>query len=291
MQPLTSQLFLPIPTDTAQAARSVLQENNFYLAVGDRANCLFSGLILDAQREQFSKRIQTMNMLYLVTIFQFIEALPDHLAVDALKLRVDWKFALHLPLNHPGLEPSLLCKFRLWLSKDETGKQNMQILLSRLSEVMEETGRQGLCQDVSTVIDSVCQFSRLAKIWETIRQALDAIATHKPEWSKSINLPYWYIRYNRYNPRQQSLHQKVKCEELAAFAQVIGADGISLLRTIADSAELEDLPEILELQRVWQEQYEWTEGNLFWRKEASSFSCPAQQNKVTYYSKKEVSIA
>ena len=46
--------------------------------------------------------------LALITIFQFAEALPDRAAADAVRRRIDWKYA---PLI--GTERSRLRRFRL----------------------------------------------------------------------------------------------------------------------------------------------------------------------------------
>src|SRR4030042_6671078 len=40
--------------------------------------------------------------LALVTAFQFLEDLPDRAAANAVRLRLDWKYALHLPLDYAG---------------------------------------------------------------------------------------------------------------------------------------------------------------------------------------------
>jgi hypothetical protein len=46
---------------------------------------------------------QILARLYLVTIFQYVETLPDQLARETIRKRIDWKYALHVPLNYPGL--------------------------------------------------------------------------------------------------------------------------------------------------------------------------------------------
>jgi transposase len=265
MQPLNSELFPPVPTDTAKAAWLVLREGNFYLVVGDQANSLFSGLILDDSMEWTQKPAHTLAMLYLITIFQFVESLPDPLAADALQMRVDWKYALHLPLNYPGLDVSLFCEFRQWLLKDHIRMRNMQLLFSRLSRVNESPVKQRLRQKNVAIIVDVCLFSRLAKVCEAIREALEVMATKQPEMLRGISLSYWFIRYNTYC---QNLNLRVERGDLVALAQVIGADGLHLLKAIskAESPEMADLPEALALQQAWQDQYEWVAGKLSWRK-------------------------
>jgi hypothetical protein len=41
-------------------------------------------------------------ILALVTLVQLMEKLPDRAAALAVRLRIDWKYALHVPLNCRG---------------------------------------------------------------------------------------------------------------------------------------------------------------------------------------------
>ena len=213
---------------------------------------------------QIQKPISTLATLYLITIFQFVEALPDPLAADALKMRVDWKYALHLPLNYSGLDALLFCQFRQRLLKDRTSKRIMQTLLSRLSRVTELTGKQRLCLESDRVVNDVCLFSRLEKVWETVRQAIEVLATNQPQLLFGVSLPYWSIRYSHH---RRNLNLRTGREELVGLAQVIGTDGLNLLKAIseADMPHLINLPEVWALQQVWQNQFEWVDGELCWR--------------------------
>jgi transposase len=286
MQPLNPELFPPVPTDTAQAARLVLQRSNFYLTVGDQVNSLFCGLVLDDAPGWIQNSAQTLSLLYLITIFQFIEVLPDHLATPALRMRVDWKYALHLPLNYPGLDASLFCEFRQWLLKNKIGAKNMQFLLTRLSRISEQTSKQQLCPEIDMVIIDVCLFSRLAKVWETIKQALEVIAINQPDLLFGISLPYWDIRYS-YHCRNLTL--RTERRELARLAQVIGADGLYIIQAISEAgaSELVNLPEVQALQRVWHEQYEWIEGKLSWREDACIY-CALRIQEVVMEGKRSL---
>lgn len=50
--------------------------------------------------------------LALITIFQFIENLSDREASDAVRARIDWKYALSLELENSGFDSTVLCEFR-----------------------------------------------------------------------------------------------------------------------------------------------------------------------------------
>ena len=50
--------------------------------------------------------------LALTSVMQFCEGLSDRQAADAVRARLDWKYALALPLEDPGFDASVLCEFR-----------------------------------------------------------------------------------------------------------------------------------------------------------------------------------
>jgi transposase len=43
---------------------------------------------------------------------QFVENLSDRQAAEAVRSRIDWKYALSLPLTDPGFHFSILSEFR-----------------------------------------------------------------------------------------------------------------------------------------------------------------------------------
>jgi hypothetical protein len=45
----------------------------------------------------------------LVTVLQAIEGLTDRQAAEAVRTRIDWLYALALPLDEPGFDYSILC--------------------------------------------------------------------------------------------------------------------------------------------------------------------------------------
>ena len=264
---MNSAILPPIPVETAKVACGVFGRSNFYMTVGDQANRLISGLFTEDAGGEVQKPARTLAMLYLITSFQFIETLPDQLAAQALRDRVDWKYALHLPLNYPGLEAKRLCEFRKELLSDAKRERNLQELLARLSEVTDLTGTRRSGLETEQVVSRVCMLSRLAKIWEGMSQALEAVATARPDLLRVISLPHWYERYSH---QRKSLKLADKRHAQEVFAQAIGADGFYLLKAISRSTapEMAELPEILALKQVWQEQYLQVEGELLWRKDS-----------------------
>jgi transposase len=267
MQSSKPIIFPPIPGETVKSARSVFGRSNFYLAIGDQADKLFDGIALIDPSGSFRKPPRTLAMLYLITIFQFVETLPDHQAADALRGRTDWKYALHLPLNHPGLPPESFCDFRRWLKAEAGGQRDLQTLLLHLSEITKFTARQPTSLDSKLVITFVCQISRLANVWEALHQAMEALASRRPEWLLATSQPHWILRYGS---QRRHLDLTGETGEGYALSQAIGTDGYYLLEAISRAGDpgLANLEEVRKLRELWCEQFEYVAGKILWRGEA-----------------------
>lgn len=65
---------------------------------------------------------------------QFIENLSDRQAAEAVRVRIDWKYALSLELTDPGFDYSVLSEFRARLL--DGGAE--QSLLDTMLEIFQE---------------------------------------------------------------------------------------------------------------------------------------------------------
>jgi transposase len=74
--------------------------------------------------------------LALVTVMQFAEGLSDRQAAEAVRARIDWKYALGLELTDPGFDFSVLSEFRARLVNGSAE----HTLLERLLAVCRERG-------------------------------------------------------------------------------------------------------------------------------------------------------
>ena len=94
-----------IPPYTAHAARAAFGPENPYLLIGDRLCCWLEALDGGPLRDTFLDGPRWDDLvLSMVTLFQYIEQVPDREAADAVRTRLDWKYALHLPIDYPGIE-------------------------------------------------------------------------------------------------------------------------------------------------------------------------------------------
>ena len=124
----------PIPAETAQAVGTVFGKGNVYIMIGDQLNSMFASVDLAQLNSGHPKPDYIMLICGLVTQFQFMERLSDRRAAAALHSRLDWKYALHLPLNHPGLAAYTLCEFRHRLWDDPIGQQAFQHMIDAMLE-------------------------------------------------------------------------------------------------------------------------------------------------------------
>ncbi len=96
---------------------------------------------------------------------------------------------------------------------------------------------------------------RLECIGETMRAALNVLASAAPQWLTRWAPPEWY---ERYGPRVEEYRLPKADAERKELAEQIGSDGLRLLEAVeADDAPagLRDLDAIRTLERLWAEQY------------------------------------
>ena len=124
----------PVPEETARVARAAFPKGNLYLAMRDEIGIAFS----DADfAELFPRRGQPAFApwrLALITVMQFLETLSDCQAADAVRSRIDWKYALSLERTDAGFDYAVLSGFRERLASG--GKQ--ALLLDRMLELFKE---------------------------------------------------------------------------------------------------------------------------------------------------------
>ena len=247
-------LFPPLPEDTARAARSVFNIENLYLAIGDQLDALFDEFSWDWPSASGGKPACHVFVLAMVTLFQFAEDLPDRQAAEAVRGRMDWKYALHLSLNDPGFDPAELHEFRQRLLYDSSGQQIFQRLFIRLEKLGLLGSREKRGLDVVTALTAVDALSRLENARAGMRLAMETLAAQHPEWLRAISLPHWY---ERYGPNVAWPSLPGSRDQREALTQAIGADISHLLRAVAeaDSPAIGGLREVQALQRLWQQEF------------------------------------
>ena len=100
-----------VPKATKRIAQAAFAKGNIYLQMRDELGELFTD---DLFRDLYSSEGQPAFSpwrLALVTVMQFAENLSDRQAADAVRARLDWKYALSLELTDIGFNYSILRSF------------------------------------------------------------------------------------------------------------------------------------------------------------------------------------
>jgi transposase len=247
----------PIPEETVRVARAAFPRGSHYLRLRDELGSLYEDADFAALFPAVGPPGLPPWRLALVTVMQFLENLSDRQAADAVRARIDWKYALSLELTDPGFDHSVLCEFRARLVAGDAEQLLLDGMLKRFRErgLVKARGRQRT--DSTHVLGSLRVLNRLELIGETLRAALNALAAEAPAWVRAIAPAEWYERYGRRIEDSRLLRGRAARE---TYAQTMGEDGFALLEALAAEGApegLKDLPAIEVLRRVWQRHFEY----------------------------------
>ena len=151
------------------------------------------------------------------------------------------------------------------------------VLLDKLLTVFQERGwlkaRQRQRTDATHVLAAVRTLTRMEMVGETLRQALNVVATVFPEWLAEHVSADWYERYGRaFNAYRMPKTEAAQ----VALAEQIGRDGCHVLDWVSQQTMwpgLRYLPALMTLAAVWQQQYDGTGDTVRWRPKAELPDC------------------
>jgi transposase len=247
-----------IPEQTAQVARAAFPKGNPYLALRDHLGTIFQDDDFAALFPAWGYPGLPPGRLALVTIMQFRENLADRQAAEAVRARIDWKYLLGLELMDPGFDFSVLSEFRDRLRAGSAAERLLEKLLEccRTHSLLKARGQ--LRTDSTHVLAAIRVLNRLELVAETLRAALNELATVAPAWLQGVAPLEWYERYGKRIEDTRLPQGQAKRD---AYAQLVGEDGFALLDALeapAAPAHLRDLPMITALRRTWQRHYDRT---------------------------------
>lgn len=242
-----------IPGDTARVGHEILSENDPYRLVGDSVKDFLSLKDFASLYSELGRSGICPIVLSLVTVFQFLENIPDRVATKWAIARIDWKYALHLPLTWLGFDFSDLSNFRKRLVEHRAERLVFEKILGwvRSLGLVEKHGKQR--SDSTHIVGCVERLSRLELAWETLRVVLRAIEAIASEWyAEKIPATFHEACVERQSDWRLS-KQEVKSQ-----MQTAGCDGFWLLDHLDESVPqiVLDLPEVATLRQVWEQQFE-----------------------------------
>jgi transposase len=262
---LQPQNAFAIPEETARVARAAYPHANTISKMRDALGSIYQDQSFAHLFPHNGRPVEAPWRLALITVMQFMEELTDREAAEAVRGRIDWKYALGLELTDAGFDATVLCEFRKRLVE---GKAE-QLLFDAMLTLFKERGwlKEGQRQrsDSTHVLAKVRAINRLMCVGEAMRFALNSLAIVAADWLLAHCQEEWLSRYGhrieegRF-PRSQAKRQ--------AVAEVIGRDGWTLLIDLFDPAApvlLREIPAVELLRQIWIQNYYWQDDQLHWR--------------------------
>ncbi len=251
-----------VPEETRRVARAAFPKGTLCLRIADVLGPVYQDSQFMALFPRRGQPAEAAGRLALAVVLQFMENLSDREAADAVRGRIDWKYALGLALTDPGFDHTVLSEFRTRLVTGDAGLLLLDTLLQRLQEqgLVKARGRQRT--DSTHVLAAVRTLNRLERVGETMRAVLNEVAAVAPEWLQAMAPTAWYERYSRPVENYRLPKTEAARQDLAA---TIGADGQRLLSSIdaaTEQTELAQLPAVQVLRQVWATQYVTEDGSM-----------------------------
>jgi transposase len=254
-----------VPAKTRRIAQAAFPRGNVYMRMRDELGPIYDDQLFAPLFPPRGQPAEAPWRLALATVMQFAEGLSDRQAADAVRGRIDWKYALSLDLTDPGFDHTVLSEFRTRLVAGRTEQLLLDTLLTQLRArgLLKPRGRQRT--DSTHVLAAIRMLNRLERVGETMRHALNSLAVVAPDWLQAQVPPEWF---NRYSPRMDSYHLPKTTTAREALATTMGADGRQLLQAVEAATDLpwlREVPAVQTLRQVWAEQYTDPPGPLRWR--------------------------
>src|SRR3989442_2396499 len=255
----------PIPEETRRLMHRLCPKGTMVTQLRDALGPIYSD-------EHFAHLFPTRGRpaeapwrLALVTVLQALEGLTDRQAADAVRTRIDWLYALALPLDEPGFDYSILTDFRQRVLAAGAPDLLLEpiLQLSREHGWLKARGKQRT--DATAVLARVRALSSLESVGESMRAALNALAEQEPTWLKAHLNPAWLERY----VHRFELARFPKAEtQRTLLREQVGQDVGQLLTSIDDAQTpqaVRELAEVALLRQIFAQHYEQQGQQVHWR--------------------------
>jgi transposase len=248
-----------MPEDIGAIGSQVLRAGDPYRVIGEQLADIVEDAQFAALYDATGRAAISPSVLALVTVFQFLEDLPDRETARQVVVRLDWKYALHLPLGYLGFDFSCLSYFRRRLLEHEQSRLLFEAILTRVRALgfLKKHGKQRT--DSLGVVGAVRELSQLEMMREAVRLALRALLVADAGWVEA-RVP---AAFRTLYLERRSDYRLTAAERQAELVQV-GQDGAWLLDQLAaeDAAVLRGLAEVATLATSWRQRYERIDGQV-----------------------------
>jgi len=211
-----------------------------------------------------------------VCVLQFLLDLSDRDAAEAVRCRIDFKYALGLDLDDPGFHHSVLGDFRDRLLEEGRADRLLDLALARLKEaglVRERTSRR---TDSTHVLAAVRDLTRLELVTEAVRAALEELARTAGHALAGLVDDDWGRRYGRpvrlgKNPTRPKTRMNEAGADARRLLEHLAARCPGLLRGTRVEA----------LRQILVQNYHWDPaGRLRWRDDEGDAGLPPSAARI-----------
>jgi transposase len=211
-----------------------------------------------------------------VSVLQFLLDLSDRDAAEAVRCRIDFKYALGLELDDPGFHHSVLSDFRDRLLEEGRADRLLDLALARLKEAGLVRERTTQRTDSTHVLAAVRDLTRLELVTEAVRAALEELARTAGHALEGLVDDDWGRRYGRpVRLGKNPTRPKTRINEA-------GADARRLLEHLAASHPgLMHAPQVEALRQVMVQNYHPdSAGRLRWRGDDDDSGLPPSAARI-----------
>jgi transposase len=256
----------PVPEDTSRVTRAAFPKGNIYVQIRDTLGSIYEDSDFADLFSVKGQPAQSPWRLALICVMQYMENLSDRQAANAVRGRIDWKYALSLPLEDSGFDFSALSEFRKRLIEGGAEELLLKRILEQLREKELIKGHKRQRTDSTHILAAIRPLNRLETLGETFRAALNSLAVVAPNWLAKKLKKDWFDRYGR---RVENYRLPKLDSERETLGNQMGEDGFNLLKKISALNApqwLRYIPAVEILRQVWVQQfYAPVDGKVQWR--------------------------
>jgi transposase len=270
------RLGVEVPELTARVARASNPAGTTAMWVRDRLDGLWEDEDFAGWYPRDGRPGLSPAQLATVSVLQFLLGLSDRDAAEAVRCRIDFKYALGLDLDDPGFHHSVLGDFRERLLEDGRADRLLDLALARLKEAGLVRERTSQRTDSTHVLAAVRDLTRLELVTEAVRAALEEVARTAGHALADLVDDEWGRRYGRpVRLGKNPTRPKTRMND-------IGTDARLLLEHLAASFPgLLRGPQVEALRQVLvQNYYGDSSGRLRWREDEGDSGLPPSAARI-----------
>jgi transposase len=163
-----------IPELTRRIARTSFPKGSLAMHLRDALGPIYQDVDFAQLFPERGRAAVAPWRLALVTVLQAIENLSDRQAAEMVRVRLDWKYALSLPMDDEGFDASSLMDFRQRLLEHHAEDRLLE------QGLLKAGGKQRT--DATMVLATVGRLNSLESVWETLRALLNELDEQDGEW-------------------------------------------------------------------------------------------------------------